>query len=122
MISRTGRYKAFPIAGTALLCAGLFLFSTMHVDTGSGRSALFMIVMGLGLVGQIAAQLARCSGASVLANDLDPAKVELAEKARVGLADEVRAEIERRIVSGELESGAKLIEAELASGPFDQGE
>jgi EmrB/QacA subfamily drug resistance transporter len=49
VISRTGRYKVFPIAGTALLGIGLYLFSTMHVDTGSGRSALFMIVMGLGL-------------------------------------------------------------------------
>ncbi len=37
-----------------------------------------VVVMGLGLVGQIAAQLARCAGATVLATDLDPAKVKLA--------------------------------------------
>jgi EmrB/QacA subfamily drug resistance transporter len=48
-ISRTGRYKAFPIVGTALLGIGLYLFSTMTVDTGTGKSALFMVVMGLGL-------------------------------------------------------------------------
>ncbi|RNL62936.1 DHA2 family efflux MFS transporter permease subunit [Nocardioides marmoriginsengisoli] len=48
-ISRTGRYKAFPVVGTVLLGIGLYLFSTMTVDTGTGRSALFMIVMGLGL-------------------------------------------------------------------------
>jgi EmrB/QacA subfamily drug resistance transporter len=48
-ISRTGRYKAFPIAGTLLLGVGLYLFSTMRVDTSTGRSALFMVVMGLGL-------------------------------------------------------------------------
>ncbi len=41
-----------------------------------------VVVMGLGLVGQIAAQLARCAGATVLATDLDPYKVELA--ARLG--------------------------------------
>ncbi|HEX4190278.1 MAG TPA: MDR family MFS transporter [Marmoricola sp.] len=48
-ISRTGRYKAFPIVGTVLLGVGLYLFSTMDVDTGTGKSALFMVVMGLGL-------------------------------------------------------------------------
>ncbi len=41
-----------------------------------------VIVMGLGLVGQIAAQLVRCAGATVIATDLDPSKVELA--ARLG--------------------------------------
>lgn len=37
-----------------------------------------VVVIGLGLVGQIAAQLARCAGASVLATDLDSSKVALA--------------------------------------------
>ena len=37
-------------------------------------------VLGLGLVGQIAAQLARCAGATVIACDLDPTKIELAGK------------------------------------------
>lgn len=37
-----------------------------------------VVVMGLGLVGQTAAQLARCAGATVVATDLDPAKVALA--------------------------------------------
>jgi predicted dehydrogenase/threonine dehydrogenase-like Zn-dependent dehydrogenase len=41
-----------------------------------------VVVMGLGLVGQLASQLARCVGATVLAADLDPHKVELA--ARLG--------------------------------------
>jgi predicted dehydrogenase/threonine dehydrogenase-like Zn-dependent dehydrogenase len=35
-------------------------------------------VIGLGLVGQIAAQLVRCAGATVIAADLDPAKIDLA--------------------------------------------
>jgi EmrB/QacA subfamily drug resistance transporter len=48
-ISRTGRYKMFPIVGTVLLGVGLYLFSTMDVGTTTLRSALFMIVMGLGL-------------------------------------------------------------------------
>jgi len=37
-----------------------------------------VVVLGLGLVGQIALQIARCSGARVLAYDVDPAKVALA--------------------------------------------
>ena len=37
-----------------------------------------VVVMGLGLIGQVAAQLARCAGGTVLATDLDPTKTELA--------------------------------------------
>ena len=37
-----------------------------------------VVVMGLGLVGQVAAQLARCAGGTVLATDLDPVKTKLA--------------------------------------------
>lgn len=39
-----------------------------------------VLVIGLGLVGQVAAQLARCAGASVFVHDLDPAKVEMARQ------------------------------------------
>ena len=48
-----------------------------------------VVVLGLGLVGQIALQIARCSGARVLAHDIDPAKVELAVQlgAHQGVSD-----------------------------------
>jgi predicted dehydrogenase len=48
-----------------------------------------IVVLGLGLVGQIALQIARCSGVRVLAYDVDPAKVELAMKlgAHQGVSD-----------------------------------
>lgn len=49
LISRTGRYRAYPIVGTALLGIGLYLFSTMDVDTSTTTSAVYMVVMGLGL-------------------------------------------------------------------------
>ncbi|HEX9800506.1 MAG TPA: bi-domain-containing oxidoreductase [Thermoanaerobaculia bacterium] len=39
-----------------------------------------VVVIGLGLVGQLCAQLARCSGATVIASDLEPEKVELARR------------------------------------------
>ena len=49
LISRTGRYRAMPIVGTALLGIGLYLFSTMDVGTSTFTSAVYMVVMGLGL-------------------------------------------------------------------------
>jgi len=49
IISRTGRYKVFLIVGMFLLGAGLYLFSTMDVGTSTGRTAVFMVVLGAGL-------------------------------------------------------------------------
>jgi EmrB/QacA subfamily drug resistance transporter len=48
-ITRTGRYKPFPIAGTAVMTVGLYLLSTM--DPTSSQVAIFgfMFVLGLGL-------------------------------------------------------------------------
>ena len=55
IISRIGRYKIFPIAGTAVLAVGLFLLSRMNVNTRGLTAGLFMLVvgMGLGLVMQV---------------------------------------------------------------------
>jgi EmrB/QacA subfamily drug resistance transporter len=49
MISRTGRYKPFPIAGTAIMVVGLVLLSTMNAHTSRVAASLFMFVLGLGL-------------------------------------------------------------------------
>lgn len=49
VISRTGHYKAFPIAGTALLVVGLWLFSRMDLDTTTTQTAIAMVVMGAGM-------------------------------------------------------------------------
>ncbi len=47
--SRTGRYKVFPVAGTALMTVGALLFSTIGVDTPLWRLFAFSMVFGLGL-------------------------------------------------------------------------
>src|SRR5215207_247804 len=47
-ISKTGRYKRFPIAGLALMTAGLFLLSTMDAATSHATASLFLVVFGLG--------------------------------------------------------------------------
>ena len=49
IISRTGRYKPFPIAGTALATAGLVLLTGLHPSTSTADAALRMLVLGLGL-------------------------------------------------------------------------
>jgi EmrB/QacA subfamily drug resistance transporter len=49
IITRTGRYKAWPVAGTAVAGAGMFALSTMDAGTSTGLAALEMLVLGLGL-------------------------------------------------------------------------
>ena len=49
VITRTGRYKAFPIAGTAVMTLGLYLLSTMTSTSGVVEIFVFMFVLGLGL-------------------------------------------------------------------------
>jgi hypothetical protein len=49
LISRFGRYKIFPVLGTAVMTIGLALLSTLHVDTSSAQIDAYLLVLGLGL-------------------------------------------------------------------------
>jgi EmrB/QacA subfamily drug resistance transporter len=49
LISRWGRYKPFPIVGTAVMAVGLFLLSTMSPETTVTGASINMLVLGLGL-------------------------------------------------------------------------
>jgi EmrB/QacA subfamily drug resistance transporter len=49
IITRTGRYKIFPICGTAIMFVGVFLLSTMHTGTGRLQSSLYEFILGLGM-------------------------------------------------------------------------
>ncbi|MGH3296742.1 MAG: MDR family MFS transporter [Trebonia sp.] len=51
VIARTGKYRVFPIAGTALMTIGLFLLSLMGPGTSTLQDSLSMLVLGLGLGG-----------------------------------------------------------------------
>jgi EmrB/QacA subfamily drug resistance transporter len=51
IISRTGKYRFFPIAGAGVTTLGLYLLSTMGPGTSSGLEALYMVVLGAGLGG-----------------------------------------------------------------------
>jgi EmrB/QacA subfamily drug resistance transporter len=45
----SGRYKVFPIVGSALMVVGLFLLSQMDTDTTRLTSGLYMAVVGAGM-------------------------------------------------------------------------
>ena len=49
VISRTGRYRIFPIAGTALLVLGLLLMARLTVTSGAFDISLAMFVTGAGV-------------------------------------------------------------------------
>ena len=53
LISRTGRYRIFPIVGSILMVVALGLFATIGADTPLWRVMLIMVVMGLGLGGNM---------------------------------------------------------------------
>jgi EmrB/QacA subfamily drug resistance transporter len=48
-ITRIGRYKAFPIAGTAITTAGMVLLSRLEVDTAPWLASVYMLVVGVGI-------------------------------------------------------------------------
>jgi DNA-binding MarR family transcriptional regulator len=49
LISRTGRYKIFPIIGTLVMAIGLYLMSRMTAETTTQTAAMIMLLLGLGL-------------------------------------------------------------------------
>ena len=49
LISRTGRYKMFPILGTALATVGLVLLSGLDPGTGTVEAGAYMLILGAGL-------------------------------------------------------------------------
>ncbi|MDG4807399.1 MDR family MFS transporter [Micromonospora sp. WMMD1120] len=48
-MSRIGRYKWFPVAGSATLVVGMLLFTQLHVGTSLWLAFGFMVVIGVGL-------------------------------------------------------------------------
>ena len=49
LVTRTGRYKIFPILGSALIIVALLLLSTLKVDTPYWQIAFYAFFFGLGL-------------------------------------------------------------------------
>jgi len=51
IISRTGKYRFFPIAGSAVMTVGMFLLSLMGTGSSTLQDSVSMLVLGLGLGG-----------------------------------------------------------------------
>ncbi|MEH6376205.1 MDR family MFS transporter [Streptomyces sp. KLMMK] len=49
IVSRTGRYKVFPIAGTAVMTIGLLLLHQLGPGSGTGEMSAYFFVFGFGL-------------------------------------------------------------------------
>jgi EmrB/QacA subfamily drug resistance transporter len=49
LVTKWGRYKIFPVIGTAVMSAGLFLFSLLTPSTPLVISSVYMVVLGAGI-------------------------------------------------------------------------
>jgi MFS family permease len=49
LISKFGRYKPFPVVGTAVMTIGMVLLSRLNIHSGGLYASLSMLVLGLGL-------------------------------------------------------------------------
>jgi EmrB/QacA subfamily drug resistance transporter len=49
LISRYGKYRHFPIIGTATMTAMLYMLATLDIDTPLQATSIYMFVLGLGL-------------------------------------------------------------------------
>jgi Major Facilitator Superfamily len=49
LISRLGRYKPFPIVGTALMTVAMYLLSGLSVEMPVWQTAVYMLLLGFGL-------------------------------------------------------------------------
>jgi MFS family permease len=49
IITRTGRYKVFPIVGTAVAAIGMYLLAQLEPDTSVVVAGLYMLDLGVGL-------------------------------------------------------------------------
>ncbi|WP_327267652.1 MFS transporter [Streptomyces sp. NBC_01218] len=48
-VSKTGRYRIFPIVGSLVMAAGLYLMSLMGPESGVWLESLYMFVLGVGI-------------------------------------------------------------------------
>src|SRR5262249_27957231 len=52
-IAKTGRYRLFPVIGAGFMTSALGLFSRVDADTPTGWTMLIMVLVGLGLGGNM---------------------------------------------------------------------
>ncbi len=72
LITRWGRYRMFPIAGTAIMTVGLYLLSRFDAHTSRLTQSAYMVVVGLG-IGLVMQVLVLAVQNAVAARDLGTA-------------------------------------------------
>ncbi|HEY6682308.1 MAG TPA: MFS transporter [Propionibacteriaceae bacterium] len=83
LITRTGRYKAYPVVGAAVAAAGLALLATWGAGSGSGVITAIMALIGLG-VGLIMQVMVLVAQNSVAYGDLGTATSSVAFLRQIG--------------------------------------
>jgi EmrB/QacA subfamily drug resistance transporter len=83
LITRTGRYKAYPVVGAAMSAAGLALLATWGSGSGPGVIAVTMALIGLG-VGMIMQVMVLVAQNSVAYGDLGTATSSVAFLRQIG--------------------------------------
>jgi EmrB/QacA subfamily drug resistance transporter len=53
LITKWGRYKIFPVIGTALMTIGLYLLSRLGIDTNFWIVSLYLFILGVGIGGSL---------------------------------------------------------------------
>jgi MFS family permease len=53
LITKWGRYKIFPVIGTALMTLGLFLLSRLGISTNFWLVSLYLFILGVGIGGSL---------------------------------------------------------------------
>ncbi|MET0703026.1 MAG: MFS transporter, partial [Mycobacterium sp.] len=49
IVGRTGRYKIFPVGGTAIMAVAFFLLSTMDAGTPTWQQSIYLFILGTGI-------------------------------------------------------------------------
>jgi EmrB/QacA subfamily drug resistance transporter len=49
LISKFGRYRMFPILGTAIMVLAMYLLSTLGINSASWQATAYMVILGLGI-------------------------------------------------------------------------
>ena len=83
LITRTGRYKAYPVVGAAMSGAGLALLATWGSGSGPGVITVIMALIGLG-VGMIMQVMVLVAQNSVVYSDLGTATSSVAFLRQIG--------------------------------------
>ncbi|MFJ8787696.1 MDR family MFS transporter [Streptomyces sp. NPDC102462] len=117
IISRTGRWKAFLIAGGVVMSAGLALLSLLDSDTGFGVLSLYMAVLGIG-VGMLMQNLVLAAQNDVSAHELGAATSTLSFFRSLGgtVGTSVLGALLANRVADEIAKGLRDLPAEAAQG------